>query len=150
MATADGSRLMRTLLVTSLAANLFFCAWFGAQAWRRHRVAELAASPVAESILPQVLERLPPADRDVFRSAFSGRLPELRELQRQARAAMARVRAGMAARPFDLAAVRADMEAWRQARQRISTLFEEGLVEALPRMSDQGRLVLSQQRIVRR
>ncbi len=139
---------MRTLLVASLAANVFLCAFLGVQAWRRHRLAELGANP--ESVLPQVMERLSPADREVFRSAFSARFPELRDLRRQARAAVARVRAGMAARPFDAAAVRADMEALRQARLRISSLLEEGLVEALPRMSEEGRFVLSQQRIARR
>lgn len=150
MTTPDRSRWMHALLIASVAANVFLCAFLGVQAWQRQRLAERVAPPLAESFLNRLMGRLSPADQDVLRDAFSRRRPELAALQRQVREAMDRARADTARRPFDLAAARADIGAVRQRRGRITALYEEALLAALPRMSDEGRLALSQQRLTQR
>ena len=152
MSTVNGSgRRLRWILVASMAANVFLVGFIGAEAWRVvRRGGGLASTALTDVALPRILERLPPADGRLVGDAFARRLPELAELQRRAREAVERLRAEMARSPFDPEGVRAAMRELREARSRLSGVLEEILVDVLPRMSDEGRRILSEQRLLRR
>ncbi|WP_316977396.1 periplasmic heavy metal sensor [Shumkonia mesophila] len=141
----------------SIAFNLFFAGFIGAQAWRHRHPESLLSEVIADgpvggvvvqAILRQIAEKLPPADGHILRGAFARKFPELVPLWRQSFQAVERVRADIAERPFDGDKTRTDMLAAREARQQVSPLIEGILLDALPRMSDEGRLALSQYRLL--
>ena len=155
MATVnDSARWMRWALVLSVALNLFLVAFLGGQAWRMAHRAATGRGPISadltERILPRLVAHLPPADGQLVQEAFAARLPELTELQRQSREALERARLGIAQAPYDEGRVRAELIAAQEGRQKLATIVEQTLLEVLPRMSQEGRVVLSEQRVLRR
>lgn len=149
--TASGTpRRLRRILIASLAANVFLLGFIGAEAWRaRHRGDGLGAGALPGAILPRILERLPPPDGRLLRDAFARRLPELVERRRGSRQATERLRVEIARTPLDPEGVRRAMREAREARARVGALVQEILVDALPRMSDEGRRTLGEQRLLR-
>jgi len=143
----------------SVALNLFFVAFLGAQFWRSQGIEGLfapattsnaGAGPFRRAVLRQLVARLPPEDGRVLRAGFVARLPELVRLQRQSVAAAEQVRADIAASPLDLEKLRTDMRAAREARQQLAPVIEEALLDVVPRMSDEGRRILSDYRLSQR
>ncbi len=150
-------RRTRIGIGVSVALNIFLLTFVGTQAWRhRHPDSFLAMSSagtvasgdVARAFVQQLASVLPPEDGKVLRAAFVARLPELVRLQRASLSAAEQVRSDIGVHPFDVDKLRADMLAARQARQAIRPIVEDSLLEALPRMSDAGRQVLSEYRIL--
>jgi hypothetical protein len=139
----------------SLALNCFFLAFAGAQQLRaRHpeRILAIVGSDrisgaIAESILAQLPEKLPRADGELMRSAFAKNMPDLITLRVQLAQADEQVRADVARRPFDNERLRADMLKSRMIRRQFGPLVEEMLLEVLPKLSDEGRLAISQYRL---
>lgn len=150
-------RRTRLGIGVSAALNIFLLTFVGTQAWRhRHpdsflamsTIGTVASGDVARAFVQQLASVLPPEDGKVLRSAFVARLPELIRLQRSSLAAAEQVRRDIGVHPFDVNKLRTDMVAARQARQAIRPIVEDSLLEALPRMSDSGRQVLSEYRIL--
>lgn len=156
---AGGMRWIHWAVGLSIALNLFFAAFIGAQAWRnRHpegiftvaTTGILARGAIGEGVLKQLMSQLPADDGRILQDALGPKLPEVMAWQRHLAEAMERVRADIAQQPFDKDRLRADLLAAREVRQTISPLIEEVLLDALPRMSDRGRIVLSQYRLLAR
>ncbi len=150
-------RRTRLIIGVSVALNIFLLTFLGTQAWRhRHpdsflamsTTASIASGDIARAFVQQLAAALPPEDGKVLRAAFITRLPELVRLQRASLSAAEQVRRDMGSHPLDIDQLRTDMRAARQARQAIRPVIEEGLLEALPRMSEAGRQAFSEYRIV--
>ncbi len=145
------------LLGLSIGLNLFFAAFIGAQAWRiRHSEGflpvtgsnSLATGAIIGSIVQQIASKLPPDDARTIHDAFAAKLPELIALQQQSRQAIEQLRVDIVQRPYDNNKSRTDVLTAREARQKLGRIIEETLLEVLPRMSDGGRLALSQYRLL--
>jgi len=139
----------------SIALNLFLVGFVGAHLLPFGTPATQSAAitgdtepgaPLREAIR-QVIERLPTGDARLLREAFAARLPELGTLQRQARQAAERVRQDIGQPTLDTAKLRADLTALHDARQKIRPVIDDILLDALPRLSPQGREILSQARL---
>lgn len=151
-----GSRLTAWLIGVSIALNLFFAAFLGAQAWRAHHrgpeadIAGERGGAFAQGIIRQLAEKLPPADARLLRNSFLTRLPAILAAQAQALDGLERLRSDIAQEPLDMDKVRADMQPIQDGRQKSRAVVEEVLVEILPRLSPQGRQALSQYRFAPR
>lgn len=147
----------RIALTVSVALNLFLVTLIGVQMWR-HRHPDgllaqasarwLASGQVVQAVLDQAGDQLPAEDARLLRQALTERSAELIRLQRQSRQAMEQLRRDIAQQPYDDAPVRTDLAALAQARQAIRPLVEDMLLELLPRLSPQGRQVLSRLRLL--
>ncbi len=142
-------RHMRWVIGISLALNLFLLAFLGVQGYR-WRIAErqIVSGGLVEIAMNQVSARLSSEDAQILRSAFMPHLVELATLQRQWLAAVEKTRRDIGAQPFDIVQFKADLEAVRAARSRISSVIEEVLLEAIPRLSEAGRLSVSRYRLL--
>lgn len=153
----NGRRRTRWAYVAavSLALNGFCLAFIGAQVLRlRHPDKVLAVvggdrvgKAIAESIMAQLPGKLPDADGQLLRKAFAAKAPTLSALRIQLAEADEQVRADLARQPFDEERLRVSMVQSRAIRRQFGPLIEDMLLEVLPRMSDEGRLALSQYRL---
>jgi uncharacterized membrane protein len=160
--TAPGSRRVRWARIgvaASIALNLFLLAFAGGQAWRLTRSGSLLAlstssdfvsGVLAERLLRRITSVLPPADGRLVHAAFAPRMPEVIGLGRRAFLAVERAREDIGAKHLDLDKVKADLAAANDARQAIRPIVQGTLLDVLPRMSAQGRLALSQYRVLPR
>ncbi len=154
-ASDGGSRLTHWLVGISIALNLFFAAFLGAQAWRAHHrppEAELAGERggFGQGMLRQLAETLPPADARLLRNAFLTRLPAILADQARARDGLEQLRSDIGQASLDLDKVRADLQPIQEARQNSRMAVEDALIEVLPRLSPEARLTLSQYRFAPR
>ncbi|MBN8875444.1 MAG: periplasmic heavy metal sensor [Rhodospirillales bacterium] len=142
-------RHMRWVIGISLALNLFLLAFLGVQGYR-WRVAErqIVSGGLVEIAIDQVSSKLSPEDARILRSAFMSHSGELATLQRQWLLAVEETRRDIGAQPFDAAKFKADLQAVREARSRISPVIEALLLEAIPRMSEAGRQAISRYRLL--
>ncbi len=141
----------------SIALNVFFAAFLLAQTWKAHQaetVPVIATGNGFERDMPgreivrQLARKLLPDDAHLLREAFRARLPQLIELRRAARRAADKVREDIGESTLDIDKLRRDLVAGREAREKIRPVVEDILLDVLPRMSDQGRQILSQYRFV--
>jgi hypothetical protein len=143
-------------IALSIALNLFFAAFIGAQAWRLQQpeyphsilARGLATGQVTQDLLRLLAKRLPPADARILQDAFAARMQEITAIQQAASEAMQQVRIDIGRQPFDPDRLRADLLAARATRQKISPIVEAILLDALPRMSNDGRLALSRHHVL--
>jgi uncharacterized membrane protein len=144
-------RPLRLALVASLAANLFLVAVVGGQQIRRYLAApgELPVgfwspdgSPAPQVV--QILAALPASDAALLREAIAEHRERLAAARADFARAMQAVRGVIAQTPVDAERLRAAIEEARRARQAFGPMLQAILVTAVPRMSEQGRLVLSQ------
>ncbi|MBN8898178.1 MAG: periplasmic heavy metal sensor, partial [Rhodospirillales bacterium] len=124
-------------------------AFLGVQGYR-WRVAErqIVSGGLVEIAIDQVSSKLSPEDARILRSAFMSHSGELATLQRQWLLAVEETRRDIGAQPFDAAKFKADLQAVREARSRISPVIEALLLEAIPRMSEAGRQAISRYRLL--
>ena len=142
---------VRIALVASLALNLFFAAFLGAQFWHaRTDLPSLAGgsgvSPsltVAQMVLQKAADALPAGDRAALRQALVSRLPALGEAQQDYLQAIEAARQEVARTPIDPAALRASVDAAVAARQKISPIIGDVVADAVLHMSEEGRRILS-------
>ncbi len=144
---------LRVILAVSIALNLFLVALVGAQRWRAVQVQRMAmpahslvegrgiADP--EGTLQEFLARLSPDDAAILQGAVRARLGDLLNARRDYVLAVARAREEIARDPVDPAAVREAIAEARRQRQRFGPLLEGILLDAVPRMTPEGRRALS-------
>lgn len=137
---------LRVLLIASLALNLFLLAFVAAQYWQG-RSPSPPTSVAAGAAFKQVAAALPPQDGEILRGAVAAQLPRLVVAQRGLRDAMATVRDEVRRDPVDTARLRAAIETARGKRMERMMVIEDILTEAISRMSEPGRQILSQFRL---
>ena len=144
-------RVVRIALAASLAVNIFFVAFVGAQLWRSRTdlpsfVGDSAQTPglaVAQMALQRAADALPANDRAALRQALMARIPVLRETQEQYLQAAEAARKEVSRTPIDPAALRSSIDAAVVARQKIAPIIGDLLADAILHMSDEGRQRLS-------
>lgn len=144
---------LRAILAVSIALNLFLGALVGAQRWRAVQLQRLATPAVGlvegrgiqdpEGTLQEFLARLSPDDAAILQGAARARLGALMNARRDFVAAAQRTREAIVRDPVDPAAVREAIAEARRQRQRFGPLLEDILLDAVPRMTPEGRRVLA-------
>lgn len=144
---------LRVILAVSIALNLFLVALVGAQRWRVVKLQRMAMPAFSlvegrgvrdpEGTLQEFVARLPPDDAALLQGAARARLGELLDARRDFVAAMARAREEIARDAVDPTALREAMAEARRQRQRFGPVLEGILLDAVPRMTPEGRRVLS-------
>lgn len=143
-------QVVRIALVASLAVNIFFGAFLGAQLWRSRTempsfVGDSTQTPglaVAQKALQRAADALPAGDRAALRQALMARIPVLREAQEQYLQAVEAARKEIARTPIDPAALRSSIATAVAARQKIGPILGDLLADAILQMSNEGRQIL--------
>ncbi|WP_044560960.1 periplasmic heavy metal sensor [Azospirillum sp. B4] len=144
----------RLALILSLALNLFLLAFLGAQQWRQQvalhalppAIAGTPAGSALANLLSQLAEQLPTEDRRLLRTAFVSHAAQFQEAQARFAAAMDQVRTEVDRTPLDIDALRAAIANAREQRQPMGPVLEDIMMDVLPKMSPEGRHVLSHYR----
>ncbi|GGJ35400.1 periplasmic heavy metal sensor [Neoroseomonas lacus] len=144
---------LRVFLAVSIALNLFLVALVGAQRWRAVHVQRIAMPAVGllegrgiqdpEGTLQQFGAGLSSDDAAILRGAVRARLGELLNARRGFVAAVERTREEIARDPIDPVALREAIVEARRQRQRFGPVLESILLDAVPRMTPEGRRALS-------
>lgn len=133
----------RVALGGSLALNVLLVAYVATQLLQPPPAPRAPSRPVGiQAMIERISRDLPPGDKQIFEEAFARDRPRLLAASEQMRAARRNLDATIAARPFDPAATRAAMEQWRDAWQRMSTMFNESFLAALQGISPDGRATI--------
>ncbi|GBQ27263.1 periplasmic heavy metal sensor [Gluconacetobacter sacchari] len=131
-------RARRWLVVGSLLLNLFLVAVVGGQ-YLRHRQGN---APVLMRVLQHMTSRLDARDAEAFRTVLRQEAPRYAQAQENLARARAEIDRQLLAPHFDPEATRAAMQQWRAAWNVFVGTFSDALVEALGRLSPQGRRAL--------
>jgi len=141
-------RTSRTVLLVSLALNLFFVGVAGAIAVRAFLPGTPAHSPdqgrSAAARIDRLAVTLPPADADKLRTEFRAHEGPVEAANGEYRRAQDRVRAALRADPFDVDAVRGAMADTRVARQGLDVVLQDVIAAAAAQMSTAGRAKLAE------
>lgn len=132
------SKLTLWLLVASLAGNVFFGAVMSAPLFRPP-----PRPPQPERIVEEMAESLPAADARILREALDAKRGALAEEGDGPREFHERTRQVLLAEPFDPDSFRRLTSEFHARRERVGTIIGDILVEALPRMSPEGRKALA-------
>lgn len=128
--------LSRWGLPASFALNLFLA---GMVASRLLAPDFPPPPPPPERMVEEIAATLPVADAAILRQVFAAHAAALEEGHRQRRRTPERVRAVLAADPFDVAALRAAFAEGRDAFAALDRALEAAVVEAAEQMSSDGR-----------
>jgi hypothetical protein len=147
---------LRAILVVSIALNLFLLALVGAQGWQAAQLRREAMPAISalerqglqdpEGTLRRLGAELSRDDAAVLVGAARARLSVLLSVKADFALAVERAREAVARDPVDPASLRSAIAEARRHRQRFGPLLEDILLDALPRMTPEGRRVLSQVR----
>jgi len=133
----------RFVLPASLLLNLFLAALIGGHLLR-HEARENSL-PVARA-LANAEASLSPADAAAFRAAMRRDGPELAESIRQVAEARRALGRQIVAEPFDAQATRQALATWQASWNRFFDQMDGSLVEALGKVSPEGRQKLVAER----
>ncbi|MFH7810803.1 MULTISPECIES: periplasmic heavy metal sensor [Acetobacter] len=128
----------RWLLAGSLLLNLFLVASVGGQ-YLRHRERHM---PIFMRVLQHVTSRLDAQDAKTFRSVLHQEAPHYTQAQENLARARAEIDRQLLAPQFDPVATRAAMQQWQAAWNVFVSTFSDALVEAMGRLSPEGRRAL--------
>jgi hypothetical protein len=147
---------LRVIVVISIALNLFLVALVGAQGWQAIQLRRMAVPAISalerqglqdpEGTLERLGGQLSRDDAAILLGAARARLGALLSVQADFVAAVERTRAEIARDPIDPDGLRAAIAEARRQRQRFGPLLEDILLDAVPRMTPDGRRVVSQMR----
>ncbi len=147
---------LRMILVASITVNLFLVALVGAQAWKAMELRRMAMPAISEferqglqdpeGTLRRLGAGLSREDAAILVAAAGARLDSLLSVKADFVSAVDRAREEIARDPADPAGLRLAIEEARSQRQRFGPLLEEILLDAVPRMTPEGRRALSQMR----
>jgi uncharacterized membrane protein len=96
-----------------------------------------------EHMIEQMASILPAPDAAILRTSFASRHDRFEAAQKDLHGAMDRVRTVAAATPLDPDALRAAIEEASRKRMAIGTIVGETMVEAITRMSPEGRVLVT-------
>lgn len=135
----------RAALPASLILNLFLLALIGGHGL--HRMSERApgTTPLARA-LARAEASLPPRDAAAFGAAMHKGAPRFAEAQKRLTEARMALEQEIAAEPFDPAATRQALAAFRTAWDRFFEDFSDPLVDGLTPLSAEGRRKLIAER----
>ena len=132
------------LLFVSFAINLLLIPIAASHLWP-HRPPLTPGLPRTEMIINHMAADLPPADAALLRETMERHLGDIESARVQMLAARGAMMRAIGRAPYDPAAVQATMRRWQAAWQTWSETLGQGMADALPTLSDQGRRVLADQ-----
>ena len=141
-AAASPRRTSRTLLLVSLALNLFFIGAAAALAWR-HYARDHRDGWTPGARVERLASSLPAADADKLRAAFREHMPAIEQARAAYRTAHERLRESLRAEPYNADAVRAAMAEIRTARSKLDEALQETIVSASAQMGPDSRRALA-------
>lgn len=129
---------LRLALTLSLALNLFLLAVLAAPYVFPSPPRQRGEARMAE----RIVQRLPEADRPIFRSAHERHAATLQRTFQAVREARAQMRDALGAEPFDPAKFDQAVRTWRQTSDAAQQAIHAMMLDAAPRMSVEGRVAL--------
>ena len=134
----------RALLI-SIVLNLFLAALIVGHVLHHRQALSQEESPLAHA-LANAEASLPARDKPVFRQVVQRDMPDYAEAARRLVAARNDVERQIAAEPFQADAVRQALTRWRAAWNGFFDAFSGTLIDALGRISPEGRRSLIAER----
>jgi uncharacterized membrane protein len=141
LAIADRGRLWGALLLASLCLNVLLGAFIATRWIELSRAPMITVAPA--QLIELVARRLPSADAEVLRRVYRDKAAQFAAEQAEYRRALLAAARLLAEPQLDPAAVRAAVHEARNKRIRIGDLAIDTFLEALPRMSAEGRMGLT-------
>jgi uncharacterized membrane protein len=142
-ATPSDERRHRTLLLISLALNLFFigvtAAFVVRTYWPQPATPSFEPSRNAAAHIDRLAGTLPAEDAARLRAVFHGREQTVEAAHSGYRAAQDAVRGALRTEPFNLAHLKAAMANTRVARQRLDEVLQDVIATATVEMTPAGR-----------
>jgi uncharacterized membrane protein len=127
----------RVALPASTILNLFLLALIGGYVWHLHHGAA-ERLPLAR-ILSNMQARLDPPDADAFRAVMEHSEPGLGLAAQNVSKARRDLEAQLTAEPFDKQKARQALAEWRSAAGQFLDTYGDTLIDALARVSPDGR-----------
>jgi uncharacterized membrane protein len=128
----------RIALAISIVVNLFLVALIGGHLLLGRTGGQPAPDTWAQ-VLASMEANLPPRDAAAFRQVLLDNAPKYAAAQQRLIAARRQYEQQVIAEPFDPAAVRQSFAKWRTAFNEFFDLFNGPLVDALAKISPEGR-----------
>ncbi|MDG3440574.1 periplasmic heavy metal sensor [Nitrospirillum amazonense] len=139
------SRWRGPLLIASVGVNLFLAGTFVPHLLRHHEVGPERGPAPGLNYRPRPLsDILPPADAELLQKAMAPDRADFQALEKQARESWAEIQPLLAAEPFDAQAFAAALRKVADSRRAFEASRQSALVDALSRMSPEGRKKLSE------
>ncbi|MBN9509186.1 MAG: periplasmic heavy metal sensor [Alphaproteobacteria bacterium] len=133
------------MLAASIVLNIFLAAVIGGHLLRNH-FAEVGPRGLLVRALARAEASLSPADAAAFRAVLHRDAPQYEPAAKQLSAARGQLEDTITAEQFDEDAVRQALATWRVASDHFFDAFSEPLVDALAKISPDGRLRLVTER----
>ena len=140
----ERDRLMRTSLIVSIILNLFLAAVVGGHFWRIHHEDTTAPTGLL-AVLAQAEAGLSPKDAAALDSVLRRDAPHYIAAARRLRTAREALQQQVNADTFDPEKTRQALDSWRAAWNEFLDVFDDTLIEALAKISPEGRRHLSGQ-----
>ena len=135
----------RRLLIASVCVNVFLASAFMVHLFMDAHEAGPPRRPIADQMIERMAKPLPDADAAIVWQLYRMHEAEARMAQSGFDIAWTASRRELANPSFDAAAFRREIVAVRRLRQAIGSVITEVFLEAVPRLSPEARLILSQQ-----
>jgi uncharacterized membrane protein len=135
----------RIALPASIVLNLFLAALIGSHLLHGRR-GEVNAATALTHALTNAEARLPPQDAAVFGASMRRDAPQFAEAARQLMEARAELVRQLVAEPFDQEAARLALATWRIGWGHFVDQFGNAFVDALAKVSPEGRRKLITER----
>ncbi|HUH84958.1 MAG TPA: periplasmic heavy metal sensor [Stellaceae bacterium] len=132
-------------LPASIVLNLFLLALIGGHLWHLRRAEVNSGTPLARA-LARAEARLPPRDAAAFAAVIRRDEPHYRDDQKRLIAARQDLARAIAAEPFSADGVRRALAIWRTAWNGFFDDFSGTLIDALSKVSPEGRRELVPER----
>ena len=140
-------RSWRIALGLSVIFNLFFIAIIGGHIWR-NRIVDVGGKAPFAVVLAHAEAGLTPEDAKAFDAAIRQGAPQYVEAARRLRRARLAVRDQVMAESFDSQKAQAALADWQTAWNAFMNAFDPSLIEALSKVTPDGRRQLVAQRHV--
>jgi len=145
-ATATRSSLTRMILPFSIILNIFLVAVIAGHMIRQHS-GDQEAQPILARALANVQKNLPPEDAAAFTKVMRTNAPQFTKAALDLAHARGELEKQIAAEPFDTNATSEALDAWKNAWIAFLKNFKGSLLEALDRLSPEGRRKLVEARV---
>lgn len=130
------------LLFLSFAINLMLIPIAGARFWKRE-FPITPGLPLTEMIINHMVSDLPAEDAVQFRSTMEEHMGDIEAARVRMLAARAAMSRAIGRSPYDQIAVQASMQNWQSTWHKWSEALGQGMLAALPNLSEEGRQKLA-------